>query len=190
MPLLVAEVVKKYFLSVWCETGPDSDSLLVPISEYTQEYNSIVEKINLTLHKEIDRVVRIQNPYWWVCYLLKKEKCPVAQEKTLFHVTGANNISSLVMDNFNWKRVKRTRYGRGVSVSPSPAFANMHYHENIGFMRAVILAKLLVGYSIMGNYGTKIPPSPYDTTVRKTCNVYVIYYDKEFYLEYVAYYRN
>jgi hypothetical protein len=172
---------------------PANEVLLVPLSEDSTEYTEVVHSINMTFQPKIDSIIRVQNPYLWGSYLLKKEeylKHGYVTEHTLFHATAAENVMSIAQNNFDWRRVKRSRYGQGVSFSPSAAYANTYCNQNIGFRRALILAKVLVMKEARGGYGTKIPPSLCDTTIGKSGKVVVKYSDNEFYPLFVAYYTN
>jgi hypothetical protein len=175
--------------------SPAEEVTLVPLSENGIEYSTVVQSINTTLRNEIGSVVRVQNPYLWGSYLLKKEEYlnrgfGVVIEAKLFHATAEKNVLSICQNNLDWRRSKRTRYGHGVSFSPSADYANTYCNQNAGQRRALIVATVLVGMETKGGYGTKIPPPPYDTTTGKSGKVVVKYSDNEFYPEYVAYYTN
>jgi hypothetical protein len=109
-------------------------------------------------------------------------------ERVLFHATGQSNIESITKNNLDWRRSIRTKFGCGVSFSPSATYANTWCNRDIGPNRALIVARVLVGSSHEGDYGTKLPLPGYDTTVGNRGQVYVKYYDHEFYPEYVVYY--
>lgn len=49
-------------------------------------------------------------------------------EKTFVHSTSAENVSSIIKNNLDWRRVRRNRYGKGVSFSNDADYAN--YHSN------------------------------------------------------------
>lgn len=76
-----------------------------------------------------------------------------------------------------------------MSFTPFSTYANQEgcrgRTEN---KRALIVAKVLIGRTIHGSETTKIPQTPYDTTTSGN-NVYVKYYDDEFYPEYVVVYN-
>lgn len=196
-PSLVSAVLSNHKPSAWSYMSPTEEVSLVPLSEYSTEYTEVVQTINMTFRSKIDSVVRVQNPYLWGWYLLKREEylhygegLGVVSERKLFHATAAESIMSIVQSNLDWRRAKRTRYGHGVSFSPSAAYANTYCNQNIGDWRALILSKVLVRMEAKGGYGTKLPPPPCDTTIGKCGTVVVKYSDNEFYPEYVAYYTN
>lgn len=86
--------------------------------------------------------------------------------------------------------VSRAKFGKGVSFSPSAVYANKQCARSNGNDRAMIISKVLVHSKHNGNYFTELPNSGYDTTGDTYQNVYVKYFDDEFYPEYVAYYEN
>ncbi|GFG36186.1 hypothetical protein Cfor_06405 [Coptotermes formosanus] len=135
-------------------------------------------------------VARVQNPYLWGCYLLRKAECmersshPVT-EKVLFHATGQSNIDSIARNNLDWRRSVRTKYGCGVSFSPFATYANTWCNGGIGSRRARVIARVLVGRSSSGSYSTVLPGEGYDTTDGNRGQVYVKYCDHEFYPEFM-----
>jgi hypothetical protein len=174
----------------------NEEVVLVELSEDSIEYMTAVQDINITLRNKIDKVERVQNPYLWGSYVLKKEEYinylgfGIVCEEKMFHATAKENVYSIVQNNFDWRRTKRTRYGHGVSFSPSAEYANTYCNQNAGSARALILARVLVAMATKGHYGTKLPPPPFDTTTGKNGKVVVKYADNEFYPEYVLYYTN
>jgi hypothetical protein len=170
--------------------------VLVELHEDSIEYMTVVQNISPTLRNKIESVERVQNPYLWGSYMLKKEEYinypgfGVVSEEKLFHATAKGNVYSIVQNNFDWRRTKRTRYGHGVSFSPSAEYANTYCNQKAGSRRALILARVLVKMATKGHYGTKLPPPPFDTTTGKNGKVIVKYADNEFYPEYVVYYTN
>jgi hypothetical protein len=194
-PSLVSALLCSEKPSTWSYMSPTKDVLLVPLSACSTEYTEVMQTINRTFQHKIDSIVRVQNPYLWGSYLLKKEEYLQRGlfglvEQKLFHATAAENVMSVVQNNFDWRRTRRSKYGRGVSFSPSAGYGNTYCNQNVGVRRALILSRVLVKMQIKGGYSTKVPPPSYDTTVGKSGTVVVKYCDNEFYPEYVAYYTN
>lgn len=195
-PSLISAVLRSHKPSSWSYMSRNEEVVLVPLAEDSAEYLKVVQNISMTLRNKINSVDRVQNPYLWGSYMLKKEEYTnylgfgVVREDKLYHATAEGNVYSIVQNNFDWRRTKRARYGHGVSFSPSADYANTYCNEKAGRMRALILARVLVKMETKGKYGTKLPPAPYDTTTGKNGKVVVKYADNEFYPEYVVYYTN
>jgi hypothetical protein len=175
-----------------------TEVVLVKLIEGSEEYKSALSKVDLLklkIGKGPEKIVRVQNCYLWGCYLLKKAECIKRSSysvtgKASFHVTAQSNIYSITQNNFDWRRSVRTKFGCGGSFSPSADYANKYCNRDTGFDRAIIVARVLVGSSHNGGYSTILPSPGYDTTVGNRGQVYVKYYDHEFYPEYVIYYDN
>jgi len=183
--------------STWEYMSAGTDVLLVELRKGWQEYKSVMREVDLRFEPGYgpEEVVRVQNPYLWGCYLLKKEECINRSdysitEKVLFHATSQSNVDSITEDNLDWRRSVRTKFGCGVSFSPSATYANTWCNRDIGSDRALIVARVLVGNSHGGGYYTTLPHEGYDTTDGRCKQVYVKYYDHEFYPEHVVYYSN
>lgn len=84
--------------------------------------------------------------------------------------------------------VCRAKFGKGVSFSPSAKYANDQCSRSNGWNRAFIVCQVLVHEKEFGSYSTTLPKNS-DTTIDTKGNVYVKYYDDEFYPKYVAYYN-
>jgi hypothetical protein len=195
-PSLISAVLRRHKPSSWSDVPRYEDVVLVPLAEDSTEYLMVVQNVSVALRNKIHSVDRVQNPFLWGSYMLKKEEYinylgfGIAREEKLFHATAEENVYSIVKNNFDWRRAKRTRYGHGVSFSPSADYANTYCNQKAGCRRALILARVLVKMATKGNYGAKLPPPPSDTTTGKNGNVVVKYADNEFYPEYVVYYTN
>lgn len=191
-PSLVSCVLGRHKPSTWNDMSPTKEVELVPLSECSSEYNTVIQSIDTTFRNKISSMVRVQNPFLWGSYMLKREEClnrgADVTEKKLFHATGELNVLSICQNNLDWRRSTRTKFGQGVSFSPSEDYANMYCNQLAGNMRALIIATVLVGRETQGNCGTIIPPRPYDTTIGRYGQVVVKYNDNEFYPLYVAYY--
>ena len=192
---LLESAKKRHQPSTWTDMPTGTEVVLVELMGYTMEYKSVMSKVDLLLRfgSGPAKVVRVQNPYLWGCYLLKKAECVnrsgySVTEMVLFHATGQSNIDSITKNNLDWRRSVRTKFGCGVSFSPSATYAHTWCNRSAGYCRALIVARVLVGSSHGGDYFTVLPRLGYDTTVGNGGQVYVKYSDHEFYPEYVIYY--
>jgi hypothetical protein len=190
-PLLMAQILPQ--TTGW-EGQSHSPYVLKPLSRESAEFKQVESQFERTNRGlTIVQVNRVENPFLWGQYLLKKEKMKAAnsnvKEISFFHGTRKSNVDGICRYNFDWRRCGQSRghkFGRGVSFAPEVSYAR-HYTFNENVM---ILAKVLVGRTIFGNSLTVVPPSGYDTTINSKGTVYVKYEDNEFYPQYVIHYRN
>ena len=195
--LLLCAAKTRHQPSTWDYVHTGTDVELVELKKGWREYESVMREVDLRFKAGYgpEKVVRVQNPYLWGCYLLKKDECIKRSgysitEKVLFHATSQSNVDSITENNLDWRRSVRTKFGCGVSFSPSATYANTWCNRSIGSGRALIVARVLVGNSHEGGYGTKLPRQGYDTTDGNSKQVYVKYCDHEFYPEHVVYYSD
>lgn len=85
-------------------------------------------------------------------YKLKKEEYiskfgeSGVREMTLIHSTAACKVNGIIKDNFDWRKVVRSKYGIGVSFSSDADYANCHSNRNNGKF-------LVLQYSYYSNSG-------------------------------------
>lgn len=140
---------------------------------------------------KVERAYRIESPFLYAQYLLKKDEYVESgdcKEKQLYHCTAQNNVNSIANINLDFRRVSRVKYGKGVSFSPSAAYANKEASHYCGLERAMLICDVLIGKCHIGDRNTFLPLNGYDTTQDIVGNVYVKYYDDEFYPKYAIYY--
>ena len=168
-----------------------------------QQYDTIPASVDKTVHynatisgnfvQSISKVVQVYNPYLYSHFLIKKAEYETRGHvvtRELYHDTGEDKVDSILTTNLDWRRVVRAKFGKGVSFSPDPAYANRQSSHSNGTNRAMIVADVLIGKKIDGNPCQKLPPDGFDTTCGNNNSVYVKYYDNEFYPKYVVYYQN
>lgn len=68
-------------------------------------------------------------------------------------------------------------------------YANEQCNQDVGDYRSIIVCQVLINKVCRGNYGMKIPSNGYDTSGDANGNVFVKYYDDEFYPRYLINYR-
>lgn len=110
--------------------------------------------------------------------------------RIFFHATGEHKVDSIVTNNLDWRMVYRGKFGQGVSFSPCPIYANSQCSRTCGEERAMLICKVLLHKSQSGCGSVWIPDEGYDTTTDTDENVYVKYYDDEFYPTHAVYYTN
>ncbi|XP_015516492.1 protein mono-ADP-ribosyltransferase PARP14 [Neodiprion lecontei] len=132
---------------------------------------------------------RIENPCLWSRYVLHYEEMKAnltaskVTEHIVVHATSISAAYEIADNNFDWRLVKRYRFGQGVSFAKDVDYAASQATRK----GAYIIAGILVAASKIGNFGTQIPPGTFDTTTNKAKSVYVKYYDNDFYPYYIAY---
>lgn len=155
---------------------------------YIKYFSSTGDNFN----NKIIEIFEIENPFLYYLYQIKKEEYRsrgCLQEKELYHCTSMSNMKLIAKNNFDRRFVNRAKFGLGVSFSPSPSYANKQANFRIGLDRAMIVADVLVCNTCEGSKYLKLPKGQFDTTTGNSNNVFVKYYDNEFYPKYVAHYR-
>lgn len=91
-------------------------------------------------------------------------------------------LLSIAEENFDWRRVRRDRFGKGISFTNDPKYAVFH----ATLKRVFIVAGILVANSSPGHWGQEIPSDEEDTTTGFTDNVCIKYYDNDYYPYYIV----
>ena len=88
--------------------GKDIDVHLVKLASTSVEYQDVVERLQQTVNSNlmIKSVERIQNPYLYQAYQLRKQKMdrdnPQANnERPLFHGTNSDNVKKINRQGFD-----------------------------------------------------------------------------------------
>lgn len=189
---MIEQIVNQHCPYEW--TFADfSDYKVCDVPSYSSEYENFKIALSYSFNEGIERIVRVENPYLYGQFLLKKEEyetrgyCSIKQ---LYHDTASFKVDSILSTNLDWRLANRVKYGRGVSFSPSPAYANKESSRSNGTARAMIVADVLVQNAQLVATTVNLPDTNYDTTIGNCSQVYVKYYDDEFYPKYVIYYKS
>ena len=90
------------------DRGKDIDVHLVELASSSVEYQEVIERLQKTVASDllIKSVERIQNPYLYQAYQLRKQKMdrdnPEANnERQLFHGTNSNNVKKINTQGFD-----------------------------------------------------------------------------------------
>lgn len=180
---------QQYLPSDWGEVDFSKDYELEEIPRSSPLFHQLHVKCGFGTTYRIER---IKNPSLYLQYSLHKE---MYQKKggrvvELFHTTGQHNISSIAKNNLDYRYVRRCKFGKGVSFSPSPTYANTYASRSIGTFRAMIIADVLLRNEHSGDCFTTIPINGYDGTHGNCHRVYVKFFDNEFYPKYVVRYSS
>lgn len=170
----------------------DKEYELEEISKFSLLYGELDKKVDGDFKRETKKIVKIKNPFLYMQYYLHKEMYIKNGGKVLelFHDTAESKVESIAANNLDYRRVCRYKFGKGVSFSPCPSYANMNSSRENGIHRAMIIADVLVHNHEDGYYGCIMPNIGCDTTTGRNKNVYVKYFDNEFYPKYAVYYTN
>jgi hypothetical protein len=152
-----------------------------------KEYAGVVEKIRKTCQRPIAWIKRIENPYLYGMYLLKRAEL-IAQfgfcnEQMLFHGTRSENVAKISQENLDWRKHGKSSghsYGRGVYFA-SNAYLASHYAKN-----SMFLVRMLVTWQQNGFKDTALPEGNCDTTTSIDGSITVKYDDFTFYPEYLV----
>lgn len=167
------------------------------LSKRTQQYNEVCSLFKETMSSPytITQIDRIDSPYLYGAYLLKKQQLRCRnpgnwQELQLFHGTKKGNVIDICIYNFDWRLYGSStghRFGKGVSFSPSASYA-MNYC-NTGKEKVMLLCDVLVKESCIGYKDMALPYDGCDTSESRNGQVIVKYDDHEFYPAYKIYFK-
>lgn len=159
---------------------------------YDKHQQQKLRKIVQDYKGTITSYKKVNNYYLKSMYDLKKDEytskygASQVREMTLIHSTSAINVPEIIKDNFDWRRVVRSKYGKGVSFSDDADYANCHSNRSNGTCRAFIIAKVLVSNICRGHQDLRTPHCTSDTAWGP--HVFVKFRDNEFLPEHVLYY--
>ncbi|CAH1965478.1 unnamed protein product [Acanthoscelides obtectus] len=162
---------------------------------YTTMDNTSLLRARFSGIPNIRRILRIQNPYLYAAFLLKKQqKGGTATVEELFHGTRTENVDSICTNNLNYRLRGRyghlgNKYGNGVSFSPTIGYAKT-FPRRVDGEKAMFIVRVIKQGYCTGSLGLQIPPPGIDTSISRDRNVWVKYCDNEFYPAYVAYYSS
>lgn len=190
--MLNIEDFRNHLPSDWGEVNFNNEYELEDISSDSSLYSRLLEKVWSGYMGAVGKIVRVKNPCVYLQYSLHKEMYEKNGGRVveLYHDTAEDNVYSIARSNLDYRFVSRSKFGRGVSFSPSPLYANKYSSKKNGICRAMFIADVLLHREHSGSYSTKIPESGYDGTYGNGYKVHVKYFDNEFYPKYVVYYRS
>ena len=188
-PLLM-KLIRRQPMAIECQGDKYRPYVLRKIERHSSEFRRVRNLFQISNRGlYIRKLQRIENPFLMGQYLLKKEDMlrrylPV-RERLLFHGTKNSCVRGICAENFDWRLYGRARghkYGHGVCFSPEVSYASQFGQK------VMILARVLVAKTIVGDSDTVVPPAFYDTTRNDKGTVLVKYEDAEYYPAYVIHY--
>ncbi|KAF2901082.1 hypothetical protein ILUMI_05138 [Ignelater luminosus] len=191
---MVSNVIQQYLPAHWTNMRYCyEDYELVELPPHSTEYRTLSSRVNGTFNLGTHKIARVQNPYLYTQFLLKKEEYATRGHVNvceLYHDTAEHKIDSIISGNLDWRLASRVKYGKGVSFSPSPSYANQESSRANGTDRAMVVADVLLGKLEIVSGCKELPTNGYDTTIGNCGQVYVKYYDNEFYPKFIVYYKS
>ena len=161
----------------WTPIGPQWDAsktLLVPLSQVSREFKSVADRFHATCPEgqfAIDGIQRVQNFDQWGMFVTlmkqmrqrktKDPSDPGPNVQELFHGTDEAVVAKIAAHNFNRSFGKVQAYGAGVYFAQDAAYSAQPIYSkpNPAGQQFMILAKVLVGHSTLGNAGFREPPA-------------------------------
>ncbi|NXG68991.1 PAR15 polymerase, partial [Baryphthengus martii] len=182
---------------------------LVNLKPSRQEYLEVRNRFQKTCPKfVIEKIERIQNPFLWQTYQIKKESLCTKNknqnnEKLLFHGTAPSSLSTINYNGFNrgfaGKNAAVIGNGTYFAVDASYSAQDTYARPDLNGRRYMYLARVLTGQYCAGSRGLITPPAKnpadptdlYDSVVDNENNptMFVIFNDIQAYPEYLITFR-
>lgn len=188
----------------------NSQSLLVVELRRDQpEYSSVASSFHQTCPNfTIEKIERIQNPYLWNSYQVKKKAMDskngqTNNEKLLFHGTDADSLPHVNGNGFNrsYAGKNAVAYGKGTyfAVDASYSANNTYSKPDRNGRKHMYYVRVLTGIYTCGQSSYIVPPPKnpqnvtdlYDSVTDNVNNpsLFVVFYDYQAYPEYLITFR-
>nr|XP_056717401.1 protein mono-ADP-ribosyltransferase PARP14-like [Euleptes europaea] len=179
--------------------------IAVELTPGTKEYQDVQQMFNKTCQAfTIEKIERIQNPYYWQAYQIKKQEMDAKNgttnnEKCLFHGTASSSLTLINNSGFNrsYAGYHAALYGNGTyfAVNASYSAQNTYSKPDADGRKYMYLARVLVGEYCAGSAGLVVPKAKngtdptnlYDSVTDnvKKPSMFVIFNDIQAYPEYL-----
>ncbi|XP_070813176.1 protein mono-ADP-ribosyltransferase PARP14-like [Pituophis catenifer annectens] len=185
-----------------------SHAKLVPLQPTAGEYKDVEKKFRTGCPKvTIEKIERVQNPYLWRAYQVKKKEIDTKNgheknERTLFHGTPHSTLVPIYQTGFNrsyaGKNAATIGNGTYFAVSSNYSAHDMYSTPDRNARKYMYVARVLTGDYCMGSLGLIVPPSKnrggfilYDSVTNNMNqpSVFVIFHDAQAYPEYLITFR-
>ncbi|EMP38338.1 Poly [ADP-ribose] polymerase 14 [Chelonia mydas] len=188
----------------WCDMKQERVKV-VELHQEMKEYRDVQMKFQQTCSAfKIEKIERIQNPYYWQAYQIKKQEMDskngnTNNERLLFH--GTTNGSLTIINNKGFNRsyagMNAACYGNGTyfAVNANYSAHDTYSKPDANGKKYMYLARVLVGEYCAGQKGIIAPPSknntdPTDlfdsvTDNKPNPSMFVIFNDIQAYPEYL-----
>ncbi|NWZ24385.1 PAR14 polymerase, partial [Asarcornis scutulata] len=190
------------------ETWDDMQNLQVRVVELkpeTKEYKEVAERFLKTIqHLKIEKIERIQNPFLWKTYQMKKRQMADKNtngdnEKLLFHGTSKESLTLINSTGFNrsYAGMHAANYGNGTyfAVHASYSAHDTYSRPDVDGKKYMYVARVLVGEYSQGSKGSITPAAKsagnsvelYDSSTDNVNHpsMFIIFSDIQAYPEYL-----
>ncbi|KAM4570123.1 protein mono-ADP-ribosyltransferase PARP11 [Odontesthes bonariensis] len=202
----------------WQFVDPKLPYQLIPLSEVTPEYRTVVNYVMCDglLGRPIVSVCRIQNVDLWEIYCRKKKQLmrfkgvKDIQERRLFHGTKIENVDSICKFNFDLRIAGKhgNVYGKGIYFAKHATYADQYSPASTTSLplhggsyggssqtKIQIIARVMVGKSVAGQRHFRKPDHGSLENSHDSCvddanhpKIFVIFDPNQIYPEYVIQY--
>ncbi|NXP05277.1 PAR14 polymerase, partial [Thinocorus orbignyianus] len=177
---------------------------IVELKPETKEYKDVQEKFMKTCPLKILKIERIQNPYFWKAYQIKKcemdnKNGHTNNERLLFHGTSKESLT--LINNYGFNRsyagMHAASYGNGTyfAVQASYSAHDTYSKPDVDRKKYMYLARVLVGEYAQGKSGSITPAAKnagnsidlYDSSTDNVAHpsMFIIFNDIQAYPEYL-----
>ncbi|KAH1185092.1 protein mono-ADP-ribosyltransferase PARP14-like [Mauremys mutica] len=188
----------------WCDMKQERVKV-VELHPEMKEYQDVQMKFQQTCSAfKIDKIERIQNPFYWQTYQIKKQEMDskngnTNNERRLFHGTTSGSLTIINNKGFNrsYAGMNAACYGNGTyfAVNANYSAQDTYSKPDANGKKYMYLARVLIGEYCAGQKGIIAPPSKSNTdptdlfdsvTDNKTNpSMFVIFNDIQAYPEYL-----
>nr|XP_020635225.1 poly [ADP-ribose] polymerase 14-like isoform X2 [Pogona vitticeps] len=182
---------------------------VVELNPEAREYQKVKTMFCQTCSAfKIEKIERIQNPYYWQAYQIKKQEMDAKNgnrnnEKLLFHGTASSSLTVINAKGFNrsYAGAHAAAFGNGTYFAVNAQYSahDTYSTPDANGKKYMYLARVLVGEYSAGSQGLIVPPSknatdPTDLFDSVTDNVtkpslFVTFNDIQAYPEYLITFR-
>ncbi|XP_077176451.1 protein mono-ADP-ribosyltransferase PARP14-like [Paroedura picta] len=179
--------------------------IAVELNPGVKEYQDVHQMFSQTCQSfTVEKIERIQNPYYWQAYQIKKQEMDAKNgttnnEKRLFHGTARSSLTLINNSGFNrsYAGVHAAAYGNGTyfAVNANYSAQDTYSTRDEEGKKYMYLARVLVGEYCVGSAGLVVPKAKskadptnlYDSVTdnMKRPSMFVIFNDIQAYPEYL-----
>ncbi|XP_063070373.1 poly(ADP-ribose) polymerase family member 14-related sequence 1 isoform X3 [Engraulis encrasicolus] len=187
----------------WDVMATNTQCQLFPLQQKTPEYDDVEQRFRATCRNKILKIERVQNPYLWRNYSIKKQHMEMKNghqnnERRLFHGTSQPTIDHINHNGFNrsyaGKNAAAIGNGTYFAVNAQYSASNTYSVPDGRRQKYMYLCQVLTGDFTTGRPGMIVPPAKsntsadlYDTVTDnpQAPSMFVVFNDIQAYPEYL-----